>query len=515
MESRTVNAQRNIISAILFQGLNIILKFGLRTVFIYTLGEKYLGINDVFYNILSLLSLSELGIGTAIIYDMYKPISQGDYARVKSLFAFYKTIYKCIGLFIFMVGCCLIPFLDSLVTEVPNVEHIYLIYILCVINSAGSYFFAEYTSLINAYQKNYLINKVQIIFSIVKTVVESLLLLLFHTYLLYLTVEIVLILSQNICIRTKARQLFPYIKTKGEALSSDDRKKIYQNAFSNFSIKISGTVINSTPNLLISALISTALVGIYSNYAMIIQIIWTSAVLIMNAVMPGVGNVCASDSAEKKRQIFMRLNFLFTSVYALVFVVYLNAIEPFVRVWIGNKYVLSAAVELMIILNCVIVGFRQVSEIFVSTDGLFRYFRVVPILTMVINLTLSVLLARWLGLFGILAGTVVGQLVTNAWFYPYIVCKYSLQMPFRFYLLDYGKSTLLIVLSVIASYLWIKPLTQRIQSDVLILFVSALGALLTFTLIWVLFYAKNQEFHFYQDFFIQKIQVWKRRGKST
>ncbi|HFQ0348369.1 TPA: transporter, partial [Enterococcus faecium] len=79
--------------------------------FIYFLGAKYLGLNGLFTNILSFLSLAELGIGSSIIYSLYKPLAQKDESKVKALMNLYKKTYEFIGIFIGIVGVLIIPLL--------------------------------------------------------------------------------------------------------------------------------------------------------------------------------------------------------------------------------------------------------------------------------------------------------------------------------------------------------------------------------------------------------------------
>ena len=124
------------------------MSFVCRTVFIYSLGKTYLGFNGLFSDILSLLSLAELGVGTAILYSMYKPAAQGDHKKVAALLNLYKRVYNSIGIVITAVGLCLTPFLKYLISDVPDMREVPIIYILYLLNTTASYFFVYKKSIL-------------------------------------------------------------------------------------------------------------------------------------------------------------------------------------------------------------------------------------------------------------------------------------------------------------------------------------------------------------------------------
>ena len=372
MGSRTKSAAKNTIFSIQYQLMNILLKFVMRSVFIHCLGKEYLGVSGEFYNILTILALSELGIGTAIIYDLYDPIAKEDKNKITQLIKFYRNVYGAIGIFIVTCGICLIPFLDKIIKDVPSVNNIIVIYILLLINTAGTYFFAHYISLFDAYQKNYINTSYNMIFAILKVVLECVFLWLFHSYIVYLIIELLVSFTCNFFIYKNAIKYFSFIQKKVEPLNLSERKHIFVNAVYNFSRKFSGTVVCATDNILMSILVSTIAVGVYSNYALIMQIISSSTVLLVNALTAGVGNFCVSESKDSKYKLFRKINFIYFSLYMLISVGFLSIIQPFIRIWIGDDYLLSYSIVIIVMLNCFISGMKQPLEIYISADGLFR-----------------------------------------------------------------------------------------------------------------------------------------------
>ena len=309
MISRTENTKQNIIAAVVVQIVNIVIKFVVRTIFIYTLGKEYLGVGGVFNNILTVLSLAELGLGTVIVYDMYRPISENNETRVTQLYQFYRDVYAGIGIFIAVLGSLLMPFLGYLITDVPNVGNIQFLYVLHLGDSVATYFFAHSRSLLNAYQLNRINSRNTLLMSVLKTILEIIVLIVTKSYVIYMLVQIFVTIYGGYLLDCKAKQLFPFVKNKVEKLDGASKRKIFSNAFSMMNIRISQTLINATDNLLISAMISTVLVGIYSNYSMITQIILTTAFLIESSMAASIGNLCVSEGKEKKREVFARLQY--------------------------------------------------------------------------------------------------------------------------------------------------------------------------------------------------------------
>lgn len=218
-KSRITNTIYNFISSIGGQIITIVMQFITRTVFINTLGSSYLGINGLFSNILSMLSLAELGVGSAIIFKLYEPISKNDIHRISVLMNFYKKAYWLIGIIVAILGIMLVPILpmlindyDKLATLGINAVFIYLLYLL---QSVSSYmFFAYKSAIIKANQKEYMVNIISYIFTILTGITQIILLVIFHNFELYVFIAILNTIAQNIASAILANKLYPYIKEK-------------------------------------------------------------------------------------------------------------------------------------------------------------------------------------------------------------------------------------------------------------------------------------------------------------
>ena len=275
MTSRIENSIKNVKSGALAQIVNKIMQFIVRTVFIKMLNSEYLGINGLFTNILTILSFAELGVGTAIVYSMYKPIAEDNKKKINSLMKLYKKSYNYIGITIFILGLFVLPFLNKIVGNVNNVkESLSIIYILFLINSASSYFFSYKKSIIIAHQKQNIIDIFDSVFYLVKSMIEVIALIVFKNFIVYIVIGIIATLAENICISKKADKLYPFLLNKeSDDLSKNEKSKIFSNVKSLVIYKFGGIIMNGTDNILISYLINVSTVGLCSNYIMIISAI--------------------------------------------------------------------------------------------------------------------------------------------------------------------------------------------------------------------------------------------------
>ena len=177
--SRTEYSIINIFVGIGGYIFNTILGFVCRMVFVQCLSADYLGVNGLFTNILAMLSLAELGVGGAIVFALYKPLASNDQEKIASLMKIYAKAYRIIGAVIFVVGLILMPFIDLIIQEQPNIsESIYLLYVINLFNTASSYFFSYRSSLLIAAQRNYIVSGVNYAVTILQSILQMIFLLL-------------------------------------------------------------------------------------------------------------------------------------------------------------------------------------------------------------------------------------------------------------------------------------------------------------------------------------------------
>lgn len=274
---------------VLAQILNLLVQFGSRTVFIHVLGKSYLGVSGLFSNILTILSLADLGIGTVLVYSMYDPLAKNDKNKICALINLYKKVYNIIALVVFIAGLLITPFLSDIVKTDNQIDNIHLIFILYLLNTVVSYLCIYKISIINADQKNYIVTIYQQAFSFIANVVMIIALICTKNFLVYLSFQILFSIISNIVISKKAEKLYPYIKeNKNEKLNKEEIKKIKTNTIAMFFHKIGGVVVSGTDNLLMSTMIDTDTVGVYSNYIMIINAIKKITTQYFNSIIASI-----------------------------------------------------------------------------------------------------------------------------------------------------------------------------------------------------------------------------------
>ena len=271
--SRVRNTTINSMVALFSKVIVFIVQFICRTILIKTLGTEYLGVNGLFTNILTMLSFAELGIGSAIIFKLYKPIAENDNEKIKTYIKFYQKAYIYIGTIILGLGMLLIPFLKYIVTDVPSIkENIIFIYILFLVNSSISYFFTYKKSIIIGFQKEYITTILNTAAIVLQNIVQIIVLLLTKNFILYLIIQILATLLDNIVASIKANKMYPYIKEKEYTkISKREEHKIFKDVKALVLYKLGYTISTGTDNIIISTFIGVSQVGLLSNYTMIIN----------------------------------------------------------------------------------------------------------------------------------------------------------------------------------------------------------------------------------------------------
>lgn len=496
--SRTENSIINSAMSIVTQVLTVVLNFAVKTVFIKMLNDEYLGVNGLFTNIITMLSLADLGIGIAIPYSLYKPLAKKDEHKINVLMNFYKKVYTIIGIAVLLIGLSLTPFLGLIIKDIPkNVPHLSLIYILFVIHSASSYFFVYKKFLIDSDQKGYITSRIIFTFSTLLSIIQIILLVTTKNYILFLLSSIILVIIQNIYISSKANKLYPFIKNKtGEKLEKEDMEGIKKNVSSLFIYKVGTVIMNGTDNIIISKFIGLIIVGFYSNYVLIINSITTVLNQIFNAITSSIGNLVVTTNKKRSKEVYDNLNFANFWLYALFGVCIIVLINPFINIWIGKKYVMGFSIVFLLVLNFYVLGMQSVTNSFRNAYGLFWIAKYRPIIMVIINIVISVVLVQFIGIEGVLIGTLISRLVTTAWLDPYIVHKYGFEISPKSYYIDYLKYLVIfIAISIILNYF----VSMIAINNIFMLILIAILVVIIVNVILVLLFFKTSEFNYFYD----------------
>lgn len=437
-ESRTKNSIKNLTFALGGQMLSLLMQFAVRTVFIHTLGKEYLGLNGLFSNILSFLSLAELGIGESITISLYKPIAEGDEEKIKILMRIFRKAYCTIGIIILCIGASLTPFLPFFIKEMPDIKHIQIIYLLNVLISAASYFYSYKSTFIIANQKNYIVTTNRYIINSLLALSRCMLLLIWHNYIAYLVLQILFLLIENISISSLANKYYPVLKEKtNKPLDKETKSNILNNISALIFSKLGSIVVYSTDNILLSKLFGLAAVGLYSNYSLLLNTVKGVFAQFFSAVIASVGNLRVLADEKKQMEIYNLIFFINFWLFAFATTAFAVLIQPFISLWAGNDYLMAPLTVIFLIINFYIVGMRRTNIMFCSAYGLLRYFKYAPVFEIIINLGASVLLAKIVGEAGIFIGTTISTVCICLWIEPFMLFKHGIKYSLKKYFIKY------------------------------------------------------------------------------
>lgn len=488
---RSKSSAKNLVVALIGQAFGLIISFIARIIFIKFLSDEYLGLNGLFTNLLTMLSLVELGVGSALVYSLYKPLADGDNEKVKSLMDLYRKAYNIIGGVVLIIGILFIPFYRYLISEVPSISHLDFIYILFVLNTAISYFYSYKRSLIICDQKRYIATIYRYVFYFLLNVFQIIVLFLTHNYILYLITQVVFTWLENICISIKADRMYPYLNDKNiKKLDKKELNTISKNVRAMLFHKIGGVVVNSTDNILISKLVGLIAVGMYSNYYLITSALDTITAQFFNAITASVGNLGACTNSKKVKETFNTTFFLNYLIYGVITVCLLILFNPFIEVWLGKKYLFDFGVVLVITICFYLKGIRKTCLTFKDALGLFWQDRYKPIIESIINLVASIILGIRYGVLGIFMGTIISTVTTSLWIEPYVLYKYYFKENIIDYLYRFIKYTLVVVLT----YLIVQKIVILISiNGILGLLIKGVVSLILSILIMTIVFIKTNE----------------------
>lgn len=424
-EGRMKQSARNMISGFLYQTVTLVLSFISRTVFINTLGTEYLGLNGIFTDVLSLLSMADLGFGTAMAYSFYKPLAEHDEDRITALIHFYKKVYRIIAVTVTVLGLSCVPFLKYIVNTQEDIPNLTWYYLFSLANIVISYLFVYKTTLMTADQKDYKIVNIRMWTTLLKTVLQILILYITANYMLYIIIGVLTQFLNNAMASGLTQKEYPYIRNKNTAAGIDREVEqgIFNNMKSVFIYKLSGTLFSATDNLLISMLIGTAAVGLYSNYLMLSNKLLLIEQIIFSSLVASIGNVIAKEEPHKRLHIFQAMqsaSFIFCGIITAGFGLLANDV---ITVWLGPEYTFSGLTVIAVTVNTYFSCALQPLWIYRDATGLYMKTKYMMLAGAIVNIVLSVILGRLMGIAGIIFASAIARLSTYFWYEPKLLFR--------------------------------------------------------------------------------------------
>ena len=444
-KSRTRNFLRTSMVGSVCNFASIVMGFVYQTVFLHLLSVNYLGISGLFTNILRVLSLAELGIGSSITYRFYKPIADNDVEKVGQLVNYNKRVYRVIALVIFSLGMVLLPFLKYFIkdtSDVPADVNLQFVYFLHVVQTVSTYTYAYRRTILHADQKKYITAFITAALQLLRYAVQIAVLVLTRNYTLMMVASILITVVGNIAASWFFTRGYKEIFRVKSRLSRRERKTIWGDTGAIMLHRIGATVVNSTDNIVLTRFVGLTAGGLYSNYAQIIHsLTMTIQHLMGGGYNSSYGNALAVLPPEENFRIFSRLQFINLSIVGFCTSCLYLLVDPFVTLWVGKALLLDhlavVALSIQFYLECC----RFVVKAYNEANGNFVYDKLRPLISSAINLGVSIVLAIRLGVAGVFFGTVISNLCTFFWREPLLLFRHAFKRSMAPYWMQFGKHT--------------------------------------------------------------------------
>ena len=451
-DSRTTNVKRNIIWGNIGSIFTMMFSFLSRSIFIYTLGAEYLGINGLFTNILVLLSFSELGIGTVMNYCLYKPLADGDNEKIKSIMRVYKTSYRLIAAVIAMLGVAILPFLNIFVNTTREYPLLKVYYLIFLFNTVSSYFVTYKYSFVTASQREYMLSKWNTGALFIIQVLQIITLVVTRNFLAYLLIQSVAQLVQKVVISKFIDWNFPILTEKNvQPLSQDIKDTIFKNVKALIVHNIGNASVHQTDNLIISTFISTEMVGLISNYTLMTSTIKKFTNATFNSFTAGLGNLIAKEEIEKQEKIYNLYYYFGFWIFGFVTVCLIALSQPFIgflEIILNTKLKIDTLTMVLLYICFYLEGQSLTLYNFKVAAGIFDDDKWVALVQAVVNLVVSILAVKLIGLPGVYVGTIVQRMVCIIW-KPIIVYRKAFNKSAAGYFIKFVYYTFLVALALV------------------------------------------------------------------
>lgn len=509
MEStRFNNSIKNAAFSIVTNFVKIIINFGARYIFIKYLGIKFLGVNGLFSNILGVLNFAELGFGTAMNFSLYKPIANDEKDKIIALMSFYKKVYRIIAIVVALIGLTITPFLHYLIKDSDGIGNFYIYYVLFLFNTVISYLVSYKYSLPNAYQKNYIQNNIAFFIQIITAIVVSILSIIFKNFLIYLVGMIIVNILSKVFESIYLNKKYPELIIKSNrSLNKQELGQIKKNVSALVYNKVGEISVHQTDNIIVSAFINVATVGILSNYNLIIISVTGFLSLILNSVTASFGNLFATAEKAVVYTIFKAYRFLAFWLYGFSTIAIYILATPFITLFFGEGLSLNNNVVFLICLNQYLMGHRICINNIKIACGVFSQDKFIAILQALVNLVFSIILVKVMGITGVFIATVFQGLIASI-AKPIITYPHMFGKGAKEYFLDGAKYLLISGIALIGTVILRKHLI--IPTSIVSFLLLALVVVIFINIVFWLFTFKTVEYIFYKNKVREKLKLWRK-----
>ncbi len=500
--SKTRNTIYNLIVGFGYRILVPILSFVVRTFFIEYLGKEYLGLNGVFSGIFQMLSLTELGFGVAMGFRFYKPIAENNDKRVRVLLKFYKQVYRIIGFVIIGIGLLLIPLFPVLIKDYDNLAvlgvNTILIFGLHLATSALSYWFFAYRSVIlSTDEKEYIINIINAISQLVLAIIQIVVLIVFKSYVIYLSMQLLKNILTNIAIAVITKRMYPsFFEKEKDSLSKAEIKELFKDCGATFLYKTNNVIIKSTDNLVLSSFLGLAATGIYSNYFVIYTTISGILVTIYSSCRASLGMTFVS-ATDKEKYFFFKIVYFITIMLFGTACVGVSVVgNELMLNWLGKEFVVGQPLAILIGIELLFYGLKYNLGQIRNITGIFQQLWYRPLIGCIVNLIVSIILVQYIGMCGVILGTIISDICSNFLLEPKAIYKYSFnnyKSVSRYYVRISLDLIILIIVGIIDFYICKNVL---VGYGVISLIAHALICGISVPIVFCIIYSQTEEFKY-------------------
>lgn len=405
-----------------------------RRLLILYVGNDVNGLNSLYSSIIGLLAVAELGVGSAIVFSMYKPIVEGDKRTIASLYFLYRKLYRIIGTIIFAAGLAVMPFLPKLISDYDSLDvNVYATFLLTLISVTLSYLYSAKTSLIEAHKNNYITAGINAVAGMLRCVLQVAAIIIWKSYVIYLVCHIIETIAVWIMTDNVIGKMYPDIVSTKEIIDPSTEKEVSQNIKAMFMHKIGEVLVGTVDSVIISTFVGVVILGKYTNYTVLCVAMTGLIQLFFTPLTSVVGHLCASREPKEKKKYFNHLYSLNYILGVICFLGFYAIADAMVTLCFGDGLELPRAILFTITVNHFIGYMRKSVLLFRDASGTFYYDRWKALAEGVINLWLSLLFVKIFPsgyeVVGVIAATIVTSLLICDTVEPYVIFKYVFKEP--------------------------------------------------------------------------------------
>lgn len=502
---RSREAVRNTICSLISYSIIVIIGFVSQRVFVRALGNEYLGIHSLFSNIVTMLGIVELGFGSAIITNLYRPVAENDFLLINKLLTFYKKVYRYIAAIVFILGIVMMCFINKVIGNTSLDINFKFIFLFYLIDTVSSYILSYKRSIIYAYQKTYYITVVHIIIVVVMNVLQIGVLLCTGNYYGYLVIKVCFRIFENVIINFIANSKYSFIKEKNNMpLSKEIKQEIVKKVEGLLFHKIGTFIVCGTDNIMISMLPGLGIkwVGLYSNYLLITNQLSNIIGQIFNSITGSVGNLIVEENYDKNHNVFKVILFANAWIYTYASISLYFISKPFITLWLGEEYLFNDYIVLALVINFYLSGMRNTYMLFKEAAGIFYEDRMVPIYESIVNLVISLIAGYYWGIIGVFLGTICSNFVLYFYSFPKYVYGQILQKT----IFDYLKELFYYIGAFVAlfTFCYLVIININFNNMLLDLLIKAIVIFFIVNVSFLLIKVKSMEFNYFLNI-IQRV----------